>query len=182
MICNLKIAVFSRGLETSLGIVVWPIFIYQLFKGNLLNIGIFASLISLIIIILNLIQSKIADDKRLKKKFVKYGSWFYSFGWFLKIFGTTTLYVFVVDIYHKLTSIFSFTSFDALVYDHIADQGHLIDEYTILKEMILHTGKAFGFLIITILSFYLSLNWLFLIGFLATLGLSLIPNSELEKI
>jgi len=176
------LAVFARGLETSVGIVVWPIFIFELLKGNLLEVGILSSVITIFVIIINIIQGKITDDKNLKKKFVKYGSWLYSFGWFLKIFGTTAFYIFIIDVYHRITSVFSFTPFDALVYDHIADKGHLLDENTILKEMTLHGGKVTGFLLIAFTSSFIDLNYLFFIAIIGTLLLSVIPEVDMDKI
>jgi hypothetical protein len=64
----------------------------------------------------------------------------------------------------------------------VADSGHLLDENTIVKEMFLHTGKIVGFIIIYFLSSLLSLNYLFFIAILASLFLTLIPNTEIKKI
>jgi hypothetical protein len=98
----------------------------------------------------------------------------------MRIFATTALYVFVVDIYQRITKDFSFISFDSFVYDYTADQGNLVDEYTILKEISLHLGKVIGYLLIILMSFYIALNYIFVLALIASLGLNLLPISDRE--
>lgn len=69
-------------------------------------------------------------------------------------------------------------SFDAFVYDYMSDQGNLVDEYTILREIALHLGKVIGYIIIIILALFISLNYLFVIAVLATLALNILPTQR----
>lgn len=169
------LALYARGVEVSVGLVVWPIFIYELLKGDFLTIGILSTGITLIVILINILQGKISDKNKLRNKMMKYGTFFYSFGWFLRIFATTATYIFIIDIYQRMSHGFSFISFDAFVYDYISDQGNLVDEYTILREAALHFGKITGFILIIIGSLLLPLNYLFVIAVLATIALNILP-------
>jgi hypothetical protein len=53
-------------------------FIYFIFKGNLIQIGAISTLITLVVIIMNYIQGQLADKNR--KKMMRYGTFAYSFG------------------------------------------------------------------------------------------------------
>jgi hypothetical protein len=67
----------------------------------------------------------------------------------------------------------------------MSDNGNLIDEYSVLREIVLHTGKAFGFLILAVLIDFISINYLFLIAVVASLLLNILPaqnNGHNQKI
>lgn len=172
------LALYARGVEVSVGLIVWPIFIYKLFNGDFFKIGALSTMITIFVIILNIIQGKLGNKKGIRKKMMKYGTWMYSFGWFLKIFVSTATLVFIVDSYQRMSRGFSFVSFDSFVYDYISDQGNLADEYTILREISLHFGKISGFILITIGSFFMPLNYLFIIAILATIALNILPTQK----
>ena len=82
---KLFLAYGGDGAESIVGIVVWPIFIFQLLQGRYLAVGIISSLIILASIILRLIIG-VLTDKMSKRKLIKAGSILYAIGWFGKIF------------------------------------------------------------------------------------------------
>ncbi len=165
----------ADGVENATGVLVWPIFIFVLFNGNYLEVGLISTLIAAATIVLQLIVGKKIDKKiRERKKMLKYGSFLYAFGWIFKIFILSALHVFVIDVYHKLTKIFTRTPFDVLTYEIAADQGHYVDEYTVLHEIVIGLGKALMFLLVIILIQIISLNWVFLVAALTSLGFSFI--------
>ena len=80
------LAYMADGSENIVGIVVWPIFIYQLLDGNYFKVGAISTLIIAISVIAQLFLGKYIDLKAKKEKVLKWGSLLYSFGWLVKIF------------------------------------------------------------------------------------------------
>jgi MFS family permease len=159
----------SDGAEGMVGLVLWPIFIFQILNGNYLKVGLLSTFVVGATIILQIVVGKYCDKKNLKEKFIKYGSWLYALGWLAKIFVATFFHVFIVDVYHNLTKIFTRIPFDALTYEIAADQGHYVDEYTVLHEMAIAFGKVLMLAFIVVLAPFISLNWLFILAFGASL-------------
>ncbi len=173
-------AYIADGAENAIGVVVWPIFMYNLLKGNYLEMGFVAALITGVTIILQLTVGKLADKKSVKDKFIKYGSIFYSAGWIIKVFIATALQIFLVDAYHKLMKIFLRIPFDALVYETAAHQGHFVDEFTVIHEMALHLGKILMLILVMITYYYLGINWTFILAALASVLFNLARSHEYE--
>jgi MFS family permease len=167
-----SLAFMADGAEQSVGLVIWPIFIFVLLDGNYLQLGILTAGITTIVIILDFVVGKYADKMQLKGKILKFGSIFYAIGWIIKIFVVTAFQIFLADVYHKLMKIFMRIPFDALTYEVAADQGHFVDEFTVLKEMALHIGKAIMLLIVIIGSYYFDITLLFILAALASVMLN----------
>jgi len=57
---------FAQGIENSIGVIIWPIFIFQLLNGDFLKVGIVSSLIILVTVVLRLVIGSFTDrfDKR----------------------------------------------------------------------------------------------------------------------
>jgi len=163
----------ANGAEGGVGAIIWPIFIFQVLDGDFLKMGLISSLIVLVTIILQLSVGKYTDVFN-KRKMLKFGSIFYATGWLAKIFVLTAGQIFVVGAYHSLTKIFKDTPFDALNYEIIADHGHYIDEYTVVKEIAVQVGKILilSFAIIVALNF--GLNWTFALAALASLFINVL--------
>ncbi len=176
------IANVADGAENAIGVVVWPIFMFNLLKGNYLEMGFVAALITGVTIILQLTVGKLADKKSVKNKFIKYGSVFYSLGWIIKIFIATAFQIFLVDAYHKLMKIFLRIPFDALVYETAAHQGHFVDEFTVIHEMALHIGKILMLVAVGIIYYYLGINWTFLLAALASILFNLARSYENKNV
>lgn len=166
----------ANGAEDALGAVVWPIFIYQLLHGDLLKVGLVSTFIIAATILLELLVGKYADIKFPKEVIIKYGSVLASLGWIFKIFIFTAFQIFIVDSYHRLMKIFMMVPFDALSYEIMADQGHYIDEFSVVHDMAISLGRVLmvGFIIIA--SWYVALQWTFVFGAIASLALNFLKG------
>lgn len=178
---NKKVAqsLFADGAETFVGLIIWPIFIFELLDGNFLEVGMVSSLIVLVTIILQLFFGKIIDKKMSKQKILKWGSLLYAVGWIIKIFIITSFQVFIAGAYHSITKIFTRTPFDTLTYDLSAQEGHYVDEYTVIIEMMVHTGRFIMMVIALVLINFLTIQWVFVIAALASLTLNLMGAQDL---
>ena len=164
-----------NGAESMLQFM-WPIFIFTLLQGDYLKIGIISTLTTLIVIMLNLIIGKYTDQKKTEKTFLKYGTFLYSIGWFIKIFVTTAGHIFFIDIYHKVSSAIYTGSYHSLMYGYAVDKGHLADEYTLIRETSFRIGQGVSAIIVFFLSFFMSINYLFIVAAFAILLINFVPN------
>ncbi len=155
------VAYFADGVETAVGLVIWPIFIFNLLKGNYISIGLISTLTIAITIILEVLIGKKADTTLSKRGVLKINSILYAFGWLIKIFIITGFQIFLADMYHKITQSLSRNSMDAITYDIAADEGHYVDEFTIIKEMALHSGRSALYIIAIILIIFVNIQWVF---------------------
>lgn len=165
---------FADGAEFVVGSIVWPIFIFQLLKGNYLEVGAISTFVVAITMVMQLIAGKYSDKGTQKDRIMKYGGIFYALGWILKIFVVTALHVFVIDAFHKFTQVFYRVPIDTFVCEKGREQKHLVDEFSIFRQMTISVGKIFMGTTILIFSFLISLNWLFLFGALFSIFLSLV--------
>lgn len=170
---KLVLSNIANGAENTVGLVVWPIFIWQLLSGDYLKVGILSSLIIFVAIILQLVVGKYTDLFN-KRKMLRYGAVFCAIGWIIKIFVLTSFHIFIAGAYHSLVRIFKDTPFDTLNYEITADLGHLVDEYTVLKEISIQTGKTLMLVFAIIITLSFGLNWTFVLAAVASLLISLI--------
>ena len=174
------LAFLGDGAEAAVGVVIWPIFIFELLKGNYLEVGAISSLVVLVTIILQLFMGKFVDGGG-KRKMIHWGSALYAFGWFIKIFVLTAFQIFVVSTFHNLTKVFARTPFDALTYEKAADQGHFVDEFTVIHEMAIQFGKGLMLIFIFILISFVSLEWTFLFAAIASLAMNFLADDKAIK-
>jgi YQGE family putative transporter len=165
---TLVLANMANGAENSVGVVIWPIFIWKVLEGNYFELGAISSLIVLMTVILQLFAGRYADIFN-KRKLLEMGSLFYAFGWLAKIFVLTAGQIFVVGTYHSFALILKDTPFETLNYEILADQGHLVDEYTVVKEMAIHAGKVSILFFAIAIAFSCGLQWTFVLAAIATL-------------
>ncbi|MFC1678481.1 MFS transporter [Patescibacteria group bacterium] len=165
---KLVLANMANGAENCIGIIIWPIFIFQLLKGNYFAVGAISSLIVFTTVILQLLVGKYTDifDKR---KMIHWGSILYASGWLAKVFVLTSFQIFIVGTYHNFTQIFKDTPFDALNYELLADHGHYVDEFTAIKEIAVQLGKVLMLILILLVIMNFGLNWAFALAALASL-------------
>lgn len=162
-------ASMAVGAEDIIGFTVWPIFIFILLKGNYFQVGALESIIVGVTVLLQLMFGHYLDRIGKKHKMLKTSSILYALGWIVKIFVATAVQVFVVGLYHRITKVLTDTSYDAIFYETAADQGHYIDEYTVLSEMAINIGRVIGTGSVAILLMFISLKWTFIIGVFASL-------------
>lgn len=168
------IAFAAEGAENGIVLIVWPIFIYEILKGNYLEIGALTTFIIAVTAVIQLTLGKKLDLNTPKEKVLKVGSIISSIVWVIKIFVQTTLQVFVIGAFHNLTRIFTITPFTTLTYEISADQGHYVDEYTVFRELCLNISRVFVFIFAAIVSLYFPIAYLFIIAAAAAMLLNLL--------
>ncbi|MBI2108587.1 MAG: MFS transporter [Parcubacteria group bacterium] len=167
------IALGAIGAENTVAVVIWPIFIFEILHGNYLQIGALSTIVVGLTIALQLGTGKYIDfGSMAKQKTLRIGSLFYAVGWIIKIFVATAFQIFIVGFYHGLTKIFTMTPFDTLIYEIAADSGHYVDEFTVLREMAIHTGRVLTLILILGFLFFFNLESTFIIAATASLLLN----------
>jgi MFS family permease len=176
---GLIVGEFANGAEVIVNIIVWPIFLYTILDGDMFSIGALSTVIVGITIILQLLLGRYMDGKSdTKEKTLKVGSTLYAIGWVFKIFVLSAGQVFFVGLYHNVVKIFTQTPFSAIMYDMSADQGSLVDEYTVLREMANHSGRATALIAVALLTLFIPLGWTFLIAAAASLALNFVYTAQ----
>jgi hypothetical protein len=61
-----------------------------------------------------------------------------------------------------------------------ADQGSLVDEYTVIREMANHLGRASALLGVAILTVFIPIGWTFFIAVAASLALNMVYTAQRE--
>lgn len=166
---------FANGAETVVTLIVWPIFLYEILNGDVFEIGAVSTIIVAITIVIQLIAGKYLDAKAGNhERALKIGSTLYAIGWVFKIFVLSAAQVFFVGLYHNIVKIFTKTPFSAILYDMSAEQGKYIDEFTVVKEIAHHMGRAASLLVISILALYIPIAWTFVLAAVASLALNMV--------
>ena len=173
------LAFMADGAESAVGIVIWPIFIFQLLNGDYLKIGAISTFVVAATVLLQLFTGRFSD-KGSKDRLLKYGTVLYSIGWILKVFIATAFHIFLVDTFHKLTKSFLRIPFDAITYDIAADQGHFVDEFTVLHEIAISIGRVSMYILVIILTIFVSLNWVFVLAALASIALNIVHYRKIK--
>ena len=179
---KITLAYAAHGAEQIIKVVVWPVFIYQILRGNYFAVGAVSTLIIGVSVLVQLILGKEIDLKISKKKVLKWGSFFYTAGWIMKVFLTSAYHIFLVGVYHNISAIFVQTSFDSLNYEIAADEGHYVDEFTVLREMAINLGRSLmaGFVIIVFLFF--GIQWIFILAALSVIFFNLLGKRAIERL
>jgi len=166
---------FANGAEVAVTLVVWPIFLYEILNGDVFSIGALSTLIVAATVIIQLLVGKYLDGKDdTKFKTLRWGSKLYALGWIARIFVLSAGQVFLVGLYHNIMRIFTQTPFSAILYDMSAEQGKYVDEFTVLREMAGHSGRAVSLVAIAGLSLFIPIGWTFVIAALASLALNMV--------
>ena len=162
----------ATGAEETIGVIVWPIFIFLLLNGDYFKVGALSSFIVGLTVLLQYMFGHYLDRIGKKHQMLKAGSILYALGWIVKIFVLTAFHVFIIGLYHKIAKVVTDTSYDAIFYDLAADQGHYVDEFTVLSEMAMQIGRLIALGAVATMVMYISLNWTFVIGAIASLALT----------
>jgi len=176
---NVLVGEMANGAEVIVSLIAWPIFLYTVLKGNMLEIGALSTVIVAVTVVIQLIVGKHIDGKGTNKiRTLKRGSLLYAAGWIFKIFVISAGQIFFVGLYHNITKIFIKTPYSAILYDMSGEQGQYVDEFTVMREMASHIGRASALLIMVGLTFFISLEWTFLIGVVASLSVNAIYQAQ----
>ena len=165
---SLSLAYFGDGIQTAVRIAVWPIFIYGLLKGEYVAIGIVTSLTIFLLIAARFVLGNL-EEKIDRRKLLRFGSFFSTTGWIFKVFIENGFQIFVADTYHKMGRMVNRFTFDVATYDQAADNGHYVDEFTVLKEVALNAGRGFIVLLSIWLATVFGITATFVFAALATL-------------
>lgn len=176
------LALAADGAESTVGIIVWPIFIFEILKGNYIEVGAISTLVIGVTVAVQLLTGKYIDKNFSKVGVLKYGSIFYALGWIFKIFIATTFHIFVIDFYHRVMGIFIKTPYHTITYDLAADEGHYVDEFTVLREIAINTGKAIMLGLVILIAVYFSLTWTFILAAVASILLNLIKPDGSRRV
>ncbi|MFH1457049.1 MAG: hypothetical protein ABIF17_02950 [Patescibacteria group bacterium] len=173
-----NLAYVADGFQDYLGALIWPIFIFILLDGKYLEVGLISSAIVLISCVVRYIIGE-ATDKFDKRKLMRAGSWLYGIGWLFKAIIESGLHIFLVGIYHNFTGILMRTPFDVLMYEIAADEGHYVDEFTVMREMALTFGRIV-MMVMALILLWQSINivWIFVLGAIVSVFINLISKEE----
>ncbi len=176
---NLLIGEMASGAEVIVSLIAWPIFLYTVLKGDMLSIGALSTVIVAVTIVIQLFVGKHIDAQGNDKiQTLKRGSLLYAAGWIAKMFVISAGQIFFVGLYHNVTKIFLKTPYSAILYDMSGEQGHYVDEFTVMKEIASHTGRFIALLVMVVLTLFISIEWTFVIGVIASLAVNAIYQSR----
>jgi len=179
---KITLAYAANGAENVVNVVVWPIFIYQILRGNYFEVGAISTLIIGVSVLIQLILGKKIDLKIRKKKVLKWGSFFYGIGWIMKAFIASAYHIFLIGVYHKISFIFVQTSFDSLTYEIAADEGHYVDEFTVLHEMAINFGRSLMAGLVIIVFLFFGIQWLFVLAALSVIFFNFLGKRKTEQL
>lgn len=163
----------ADGAETVISVTIWPIFIFGILEENYIAVGVLSAAIVLATVLLQLIMGKLTDKTR-KRSLIRLGTVLYAFGWLIKMFIQTGFQIFVVSSYHSLAGIVKGIPFTTLIYEQMADQGHYIDEYTVLREVSLNIGRVLMLILCFVLLGFVGLTWTFLLAAIVSLFINVL--------
>ncbi len=177
---NLTWSMIACGAENAIGYIIWPIFLYLIFDGRYLDIGIFASLLVVINIILQIVVGK-ALDSHNKQKIIRFGVHIYSLGWLFKAFVSSVFGLFLASTFHGFGAIFMNTSVDAMFYEKAADSGHYVDEFTVIREIALTIGRFSAAFILVFLTIFAPIWIAFILAAFITLGITMLTKLQVGR-
>jgi MFS family permease len=177
---HLTVAMIGEGAQSTVGYIAWPVFLFLIFKGEYLNVGIFSSIIVFGSMLIQLFLGK-QIDKRAPGAFLSWGSRIYSLGWFLKAFVESVTGVFLASTFHAFGSILLAAPLETIVYQQAADAGHYIDEFTVIREMGLTVGRLAMAAFLAIITIWFPLNTAFVVAALSSLFIEFFSKVNAAK-
>jgi len=171
------VSYMASGAEFAIGGLLWPIFVFIILKGDFLTVGFIITLVAAGTVALDLVLGKVIDNSN-KHKLIRGGSIIRSLGWIVKIFVSSASHIFVIGAMHNVANILLREPFDTLYYEVTADQGHYIDEYTVIHEMAVHMGRFIMLGISALVLISLPLQWTFILAALAAPLLTLLHHNR----
>lgn len=170
---------FANGAEVIVNLIVWPIFLYVILEGDVFEIGAVSTIVVGATIVIQLFMGRYLDrNAGSKEKTLRVGSLLYAIGWILKIFVLSAAHVFFVGLYHNIVKIFTKTPFSAIIYDMSAEQGQYVDEFTVVREMAGHSGRAACLIVVSALTLFIPIGWTFVIAAAASIALNLVYRAH----
>lgn len=166
-------AYIALGMETFMILFIWPIVLYIVLKGDVLLVGFVATAISIVMIIVQALISKLMDTKMSRRKSARLMTPLSALGWVGKVFVTSTGGLVIIGIYHDFTKMFVTGSIGSLEADTIRESKDYMDEFISVREMYIHTGRFLAalFVIILLTTFGVQTTlWIAVVGTLLQIG------------
>lgn len=177
---SLTTSMMAHGAENVVGTAVWPVFLFVIFKGDYLDVGLFTTVIVVITLVLELFVGRLTDHSK-KRRLLRYGTGIYAVGWMWKGLVSTVIGVFAASTFHTFGSILLRTPLDALMYEQAADSGHYVDEYTVLREMAMCMGRVLILSFLLLITAFFPLGTSFFVAAVATLGINWLAGYHAKR-
>lgn len=165
---SMVIATIGDGFRGAVGMVIWPIFIFILLEGSYSSVGAITSFTIIILIAIRFFVGNLLDTVG-KEKIIRVSSLADMTGWIAKVFIESATGIFLVHTYHQFGRAIQRMSFDTEIYEQAADNGHYVDEYTVLKETSLMAGRVLMFALAIVVVSIAGIKVVFVLAALATL-------------
>ncbi len=72
------------------------------------------------------------------------------------------------------------TPFDAMIYEKAADEGHYVDEFTVIREMAINFGRSLMLLLVIIFSLFTDIQITFILGAIAAVSFNLLKMKSVK--
>ncbi|MFH1632271.1 MAG: MFS transporter [bacterium] len=176
----LTLSMMAYGAENVVGIVIWPIFLFMIFDGRYLDVGLFAAVIVIVGMALTLLLSR-ALDKGRKRRFLRFGTHVYAIGWVGKALVESVTGVFVASTFHSFGTILTQTPMETMLYEKAADSGHYIDEFTVMKETAITIGRLGMVVLLIGITGWFSISAAFVAAAVVSLGITFLAKMKVEE-
>jgi len=177
----MTLAMMAHGAENIVAAVLWPVFLFTVFSGQHLDVGLFAAAIVLVSVTLRL-GVGVWLDAHTRKKILRFGVNLYAIGWLVKAFVTSITGVFAAATFHSFGSIMMQTPLDVMTYEKAADAGHYLDEFTTLREVALTIGRVLMLLAVLPLVTSFSISTAFIAAAVVSFGITLFTKYQFKDV
>lgn len=178
---TMTLSMMAYGAEGIVATIFWPVFLFSVFAGQYLDLGIFAGAIVVVNILLRL-GLGLWLDAHARKRMLRLGVDLYALGWLAKAFVTSVTGVFAAATFHGFGSIMMRTPLDVMTYEKAADAGHYLDEFTTLREIALSLGRIAMLLVAWPVVLKLPLSSTFVLAAVVSFGITLFAKYRFKEI
>lgn len=148
------------GVQTIMGSIIWPIFIYTVLK-NYQSLGLVTTFSMLLAISVTYFVSKKADHKE-RKRFVKSGSFLMGLIYFAKALANTIFHIFSLDVLTSLANSISLAPFQSEYYLHADEESR--SEYIAYMEATIDIFRVMALSLLLAASYLLNVKYILMTG------------------
>ena len=178
---TMTLSMMAYGAEGIVATVFWPVFLFTVFSGEYLNMGIFAGVIVVVNIVLRIFLG-LWLDKHGRRRALRLGVDLYALGWLAKAFVTSVAGVFAAATFHGFGSILMRTPLDVMTYEKAADAGHYLDEFTTLREIALSLGRVAMLVAALPIVLFFPLSYTFIAAAIVSFGITLFAKYHFKDV
>lgn len=136
------LAFMGHGIESGVGKVIWPIFIFFSILNKYSLLGLVSTLSLFFSLVFAFIVGRLSDVHR--RKVLKTGSLFNAILWGVRSLVRTSLQVFIVDSFYGMSQTLVNIPFDALCYDK-ANRSNIV-RFIMFREIMIQVGRVLLFI------------------------------------